>query len=140
MREEAPMNAVPLELHLPDGPATPVEGSFLAGRPQYERDGIVLDVDVTIPPDLETAGWFWHGSFLRLRVEPGACGVAIYTGAFGVQGTFENAREMERIRAELDAAPKKKIRAGYHVVTLPDVPIVAVPEPELAYEQMEIAL
>lgn len=99
------MTAVPLELLLPGGPATLVPGSFAANQPRYERDGVVLDVDVTVPPELDH-NWFWDGSFLRLRTEPGACGVAICTKTLGVPGVFDRAREVDRIRAEMDAAAR----------------------------------
>lgn len=100
------MNAVPLLLLLPDGAARLIPGSFEHGQPRYERDGVALDVDVTLPPELE-ANWFWDGSFLRLRTEPGSCGVAIFTGTFGVPGVFDQAREQDRLRGELDAAARR---------------------------------
>lgn len=131
------MNAVPLLLMLPDGPAHAVPGSFERGQPCYERGGIILDIDVTIPPDLD-GRWFWHGSCLYRRDRPGDCGIGIFTGTFPPPLCFEQARELERIRAELDAAPVKKMKTSKRTVPLPDVPIVAVPEP--AYEQMEVAL
>jgi hypothetical protein len=134
------MKAVPLKLLLPDGPAHLVPGSFEAGQPQYARDGIVLDVDVAIPPELD-GRWFWHGSFLRLQTEPGECGLAIFTGTFPPPQCFEQARELERIRAELDAAPVRQAKAGKRTVAVrADVPIVAPPEPELAYELAQLAM
>lgn len=96
------MNAVPLQLLLPDGPATLVPGSFERGVPRYARDGQVLDIDVSIPPDLQ-ARWFWHGSFLRLRVAADECGVAIYTGTFPPPLCFDNARVIAP--ASVEAAP-----------------------------------
>jgi hypothetical protein len=133
------MTAVPLVLLLPDGPATLVPGSHAANQPRYERDGVVLDVDVSIPSELD-ANWFWDGSFLRLRTAPDACGVAICTKTFGVPGVFDQAREIDRRAAEWDAAPKKqiKIKGSKARLRMPDVPIVAVPEPELAYEMAEV--
>lgn len=128
------MRAIPLTFSLPDGPARLVPGSFEKGAPRYERDGQPIDVDVTIPSDLEASGWIWHGSFLR---KPGAVGIAICTATFPPPRCFDNARELDRLEAERDAAPKKqvKVKGRKRPITLPDLPIVAVPEPELAYEQ-----
>lgn len=97
------MKAIPLQLHLPDGPAQFIPGSLLKGQPRYERDGVLLDVDVTIPPDLADR-WFWQGSFLRLQTAPDECGVAIFTGTFPPPLCFDNAREIERFRVAHDAA------------------------------------
>lgn len=133
------MKAVPLQLLLPDGPVQLVPGSFEAGHPLYERDGKVLGVDVAIPPELD-GRWFWHGSFLRLQTEPGECGVAICTVAFPPPQCFEQARELERFRAELDAAPVKQVKASKRTAARPDVPAVAAPEPELAYELAQLAM
>jgi|SRR6187549_777482 len=102
------MTIAPLELHLPDGPAVLVPGSLAAGQPRYVRDGMTLDLDVTIPPELAVAGWIWQGSFLR---KPGVVGIAICTKTFGVPGVFDRAREHEQIRAEMDSAvPKQPVR------------------------------
>lgn len=128
------MKVIPLDLYLPDGVARLVPGSFEQGQPRYARDGVALDVDVTIPPDLEASGWIWQGSFLR---KPGPVGVAICTQTFGVPGVFENARELDRLERERGNAPKKAVKGRKRTITLPDIPIELVPEPELAYEQME---
>lgn len=99
------MKIVPLELSLPDGRATLVPGSLQDGQPQYERDGQVLDVDVTIPTDLVAAGWLWHGSVLY-RPEPGddLRGVGVDTRTFPPPQCYEQARAIEQARAELDGA------------------------------------
>ena len=76
-----------------------VPGSLQKGQPQYERDGRILDVDVTIPCDLEPH-WFWQGSFLRLRTAPGECGAAICTKTFGLPGVFEQARIIRQSSVE----------------------------------------
>lgn len=101
------MNAVPLFLSLPDGPAVLVPGSFERGQPRYQRDGQVLDVDVTIPPELEATGWIWHGSFLR---KPGAVGIAICTTTFPPPLCFDNARELDRLEAARDTAPQRQTK------------------------------
>jgi len=128
------VKVIPLDLYLPDGVAQLVPGSFEAGAPRYARGGVVLDVDVVIPPDLAASGWIWHGSFLR---KAGPVGVAICTKTFGLPGVFENARELDRLEAEHENAPKKQVKVRGHKrpITLPDMPIEAIPEPELAYEQ-----
>lgn len=99
------MKIVPLTLSLPDGRATLIPGSLRKGQPRYERNGVELDLDVTIPADLEAAGWMWHGSVLYRR-EPGddLRGVGVDTAAFPPPLCFEQAREIEWVRAELDAA------------------------------------
>jgi len=99
------MKIVPLELSLPDGPATLKIGSLKKGEPQYERGGQLLDVDVTIPPDLVAAGWIWHGSMLYRR-EPGdeLRGVGVDTKTFPPPQCFEQARAIDQMRAELDGA------------------------------------
>lgn len=129
-RDPRPNKAIPLVLALPEGKAELIPGTFESGRPRYQREGVELDIDVTIPSDLPS--WYWQGSFLRLVTAPDACGVAIYTGTFGVPGVFTQARELDRLGAVQETAPKKKVKAGKRTVT---IPIEAVPEPELAYEQ-----
>lgn len=57
---------------------------------------------------------------------------------------FDAARRQEAMRVEiataLAARPAKKAKAGKKAIAVPDVPIEVVPEPELAFEQMELAL
>jgi hypothetical protein len=63
--------------------------------PRYTVDGAEIDVDVRIPDDL--SGWYWSGSFL--------CHDLVWVAAnhFGVPGVFEQARTIERVRAEREA-------------------------------------
>lgn len=99
------MKVIPLELHLPDGPARLIPGSFEQGHPRYERDGVALDIDVTIPDDLAASGWIWQGSWLR---KPGPVGVTIDTKTFGLPGVFENARELDRLEAVRNGTTQPK--------------------------------
>lgn len=142
----------PIEIALPDGK----RAQYVAGSrpPKYTVDGELTAIDVTIPDELEASGWYWSGSFLyqpwpepRTAEQGRGPGVAISTGTFGPPGypcdrqtCFDSAREMERLRVELAALPKKKIKASKKKIAIPDVPIVAVPEPELVAEQLELAL
>lgn len=144
----------PLEIALPDGK----RAQYVAGSrpPHYTVDGEPTDIDVTIPDDLAEAGWYWSGSYLyqpwpevRTEEQGRGPGVAISTGTFPPPGypsdhqtCIEAAYEMERLRTEhaaaLAARPAKKVKAGRKTVVLPAAPIEIVPEPELAYEQMEL--
>jgi len=127
------MKIVPLELSLPDGPATLKIGSLKKGQPQYERDGQLLDVDVTIPDDLVAAGWIWHGSTLYRR-EPGdeLRGVGVDTRTFPPPQCFEQARAINQMRAELDGSirPAPAKQRQQH----------AVVEPAAVSEQLEMEL
>lgn len=137
---------IPATLYLPDGPADLVPGSFEHGQPCYERDGQAIDVDVMIPDDLLAAGWYWSGSML-CNSWSNETGICISTGTYppppvpSSRGDcYTIAREYDRRRAELAAAPRKKVKIGKRAATLLDMPIVATPEPELAAEQLEMAL
>jgi hypothetical protein len=113
---------------------------------------------VTIPDDLAADGWHWSGSFLyqpwtepRTAEQGRGPGVAISTATFPPPGypcdrmtCFEAAYAMQRAGAEVQAAlaarPAKRVKAGRKTIAIPDMPIEAVPEPELAYEQAELML
>lgn len=86
----------PLTIALPDGK----RAEYVAGSrpPRYTIDGQACAIDVTIPDDL-AAVWFWHGTWL--------CDgeIRIYTGTFGVAGTFEQARIHMQIRREFVRQP-----------------------------------
>jgi len=104
----------PLTIALPDGRCA----EYVAGtRPaRYTIDGAPCDVDVTIPDDLAATGWYWSGSFLYQPWAERADGpgVGIFTGTFGLPGTFEAARRLDAMRVEVQAAikarPPKKAR------------------------------
>jgi L-rhamnose isomerase len=94
------MSAIPLEIDLPGGPAQLVPGSYEAGRPRYERDGVEIDIDVTIPDDLVATGWCWHGSSLyQSAPAPGRISVGIHTGTNPPPGIFDIARHFDANRA-----------------------------------------
>lgn len=73
----------PLLICLPGG----THADLIPGSrpPRYTVDGATVDLDVTIPADLADT-WHWHGSFLS----DGQIG--IFTGTYGVEGAFEEAR------------------------------------------------
>jgi hypothetical protein len=96
----------PLLLRLPTGNAH--YAGLISGRPRYELAGALLDVDVTIPPDL-AGRWCWHGSFLRLVTAPGEPGWSISTGTFGVEGAFDIARRHVQ-REQAQAATAVQLR------------------------------
>lgn len=142
----------PLVLALPNGVrAQLVIGSGKADAPRYEVDGAAIDVDVRIPADL-TGRWFWHGSFLRMRTEPGKCGLSIDSGTYpppdwpAVRGScFDAARRVEAASAaihadlaEVTSRRAKKTRRSARDVRelLREIPdrITAKPEPALQLE------
>lgn len=88
--------AVPLVLLLPGGK----EHALVSGSRPARYVGTTADV--TIPDDLAPL-WHWHGTFLS----DGQIG--IFTGTYGVEGAFEQARIHMRIRAELEAARRPVI-------------------------------
>lgn len=108
--------AYPLCLNLPHGDALLIPGSAERGQPQYERDGLPLVVDVTIPDDLAPL-FYWWGSFLALT--QGSVMIATITyppnGEDGRATCYDQARKYLERRAELRAAraaerPKKTKR------------------------------
>lgn len=111
--------AYPLCLNLPGGDAALIPGSAERGAPQYERGGEPIAIDVQIPPDLSTS-FHWFGSFLALKVAPGACGILIATityppnGEDGRETCYSQARKYlarrEELRAARAAAPVKKTK------------------------------
>lgn len=56
-------DAYPLTIALPEGKTA----HLIPGKrpPAYTIDGVVSNIDVTIPPDLR-GRWYWHGSSLTL--------------------------------------------------------------------------
>lgn len=90
---------VPLQLALPGG----IVADYVPGSdpPSYTVAGDPIAVDVRIPDDLTATGWYWHGSFL-VQPYPGRAGPAIWisTGTWGVEGTWEQARTLDRLHAE----------------------------------------
>lgn len=117
----------PIEIALPDGK----RAQYLAGsRPaRYTVDDQPAEIDVTIPDDLQAAGWYWSGSFLyqpwpeaRTEEQGRGPGVAISTALYGPPGypsdrqtCFEVAQGMEARRGILDAQralkPSKRTKA-----------------------------
>jgi hypothetical protein len=89
----------PAALALPAGVAQLVPGMAV-----YLLDGVPIDVDVEIPPDLRDAGWCWFGTFLYQQLSPGGCAISFYTGTIGLPGAFDAARRIEARRAEKEAA------------------------------------
>jgi hypothetical protein len=57
---------------------------------------------------------------------------------------IEATYELERLRAEhaalMAAKPPGRVKAGKHMLTIPDAPIEVVPEPELAAELAQLAM
>jgi hypothetical protein len=98
--------AYPLQLNLPQGDAH--YAGLINGQPRYELAGALLDVDVTIPPDI-AGSWFWHGSFLRLSTAPGECGWSISTGTYPPPECFEIARR-QVLREHAQAATVVQLR------------------------------
>lgn len=81
------MTATPAALYLPGGHVAPL----IPGTRPARYDG--WEGSVEIPEDLTRAGWFWFGSFLSDGE------VGIFTGTYGVEGAFEQARIHMRLRA-----------------------------------------
>lgn len=96
----------PLLLCLPTGDAH--YAGIIDGQPRYELDGVLLDVDVTIPLDI-AGRWFWHGTFLRLVTAPDEPGWSISTGTFGVEEAFAIARRQVQ-REQAQAATVVQLR------------------------------
>lgn len=96
----APHPAYPLVLVLPNG----IRAEYHDGA--YWIDGEPTALDVAIPDELVAAGWYWHGSVLRQPAIDGdeLRGIGICTSTFGVEGAFAAAREIQRVRAEREAA------------------------------------
>lgn len=104
----APHLTPPIALYLPGG----VIADYVpeSDPPAYTVGGEPIAVDVLIPDDLARAGWFWFGSFLSKPYQNGV-GISISTATFPTPGwpcdrqtCFDAAREIERVRAEHEAA------------------------------------
>ena len=102
------MNGCPLALYLPGG----VIADYVSESdpPAYTVNGERIAVDVVIPPDLAQAGWIWHGSTLT-QPWPNGTSIGVGTATFPPPGwpsdrqtCFAAAREIERVRAEHEAA------------------------------------
>lgn len=106
------------------------------GRPRYRVDGVERgDFDPTIPDDLVTTGWFWHGSFLA-QIDRG---VTIMVGMPlpSLDDVWKQARKLDaarddlRAKREADAQRKPKAhKAEKKPTTPPAERKAATPQPK----------
>lgn len=147
-------NGHPLVICLPDGTrAELIDGSR---PPRYTVDSEERAIEIAIPDDLLATGWYWSGSFLCQPYAPGDTrGICIITtqaappgwdytpsGRCRVPGPwpsiYQTARTFDerwRLYQEERAAKAEQPQKKPKRVKKQTMPVV--PEPELAYEQVE---
>lgn len=107
----------PVLLVLAEGPAT--YAGKRGDRPQYERNGAQLDIDVRIPTDL-ARHWFWNGTYLA-RDDGIVCAVPITS----LDALWRWARTMDWLAQQINPLP----------ATSPDVSARSLPTSPAAVPQ-----
>lgn len=74
-------------------------------HPRYAVDGVLVDIDVTIPPDLAAAGWFWFGATLT---QTNGRGVYVGVGS-GPPVCYEQARLIEQAAVDRVARQARRV-------------------------------